>query len=141
MPRGAWKATLVTRPNGPRSGGRPFFPRGLRKAFPADALRGEALGSQRRAAAVTTLLAASRTLSAATGRDAVARALAEQVSAAAGGRATVLLPEGEELAPIAGAPSLEPLDAAQMAAARWAWEKGEAAGFGTGTLPQARWTF
>jgi two-component system sensor histidine kinase KdpD len=28
-----------------------------------------------------------------------------------------------------------------MAAARWAWEKGEAAGSGTGTLPQARWTF
>ncbi|MBQ1563490.1 MULTISPECIES: sensor histidine kinase KdpD [Caulobacter] len=107
----------------------------------AGRVRDQALGSQRRAAAVTTLLAASRTLSAATGRDAVARALAEQVSAAAGGRATVLLPEGEELAPIAGAPSLEPLDAAQMAAARWAWEKGEAAGFGTGTLPQARWTF
>lgn len=107
----------------------------------AGRVRDQALGSQRRAAAVTTLLAASRTLSAATGRDAVARALAEQVSAAAGGRATVLLPEGEELVPIAGAPSLEPLDAAQMAAARWAWEKGEAAGFGTGTLPQARWTF
>lgn len=28
-----------------------------------------------------------------------------------------------------------------MAAARWAWEKGEAAGFGTGTLPQSSWTF
>jgi two-component system sensor histidine kinase KdpD len=28
-----------------------------------------------------------------------------------------------------------------MAAARWAWEKGEAAGHGTGTLPQTGWTF
>ncbi|MEW6390674.1 MAG: sensor histidine kinase KdpD [Pseudomonadota bacterium] len=107
----------------------------------AGRVRDQALGSQRRAAAVTTLLAASRTLSAATGRDAVARALAEQVSAAAGGRSMVLLPEGEEIAPAFGSPSLEPLDAAQMAAARWAWEKGEPAGFGTGTLPQARWTF
>ena len=107
----------------------------------AGRVRDQALGSQRRAAAVTTLLAASRTLSAATGRDAVARALAEQISAAAGGRSLVLLPEGEEIAPAFGSPSLEPLDAAQMAAARWAWEKGEPAGFGTGTLPQARWTF
>lgn len=107
----------------------------------AGRVRDQALGSQRRAAAVTTLLAASRTLSAATGRDAVARALAEQISAAAGGRSLVLLPENEEIAPAFGSPSLEPLDTAQMAAARWAWEKGEPAGFGTGTLPQARWTF
>jgi two-component system sensor histidine kinase KdpD len=28
-----------------------------------------------------------------------------------------------------------------MAAARWAWEKGEPAGAGTGTLPTAAWTF
>jgi two-component system sensor histidine kinase KdpD len=28
-----------------------------------------------------------------------------------------------------------------MAAVRWAWEKGEAAGYGTGTLPQTSWTF
>ncbi|WP_297510455.1 sensor histidine kinase KdpD [uncultured Caulobacter sp.] len=107
----------------------------------AGRVRDQALGSQRRAAAVTTLLAASRTLSAASGREAVARALAEQVSAAAGGRALVLLPEGGEIVPAFGSPDLQPLDAAQMAAARWAWEKGEPAGFGTGTLPQARWTF
>jgi two-component system sensor histidine kinase KdpD len=107
----------------------------------AGRVRDQALGSQRRAAAVTTLLAASRTLSAATGRDAVAQALAEQVAAAAGGRALVLLPENGEIAPFAGSPGLDALDAAQMAAARWAWEKGEAAGSGTGTLPQARWTF
>ena len=69
------------------------------------------------------------------------RALAEQISAAARGRSMVLLPQGDEIVPIAGSPDLEALDAAQMAAARWAWEKGEAAGAGTGTLPQARWTF
>ncbi len=107
----------------------------------AGRVRDQALGSQRRAAAVSTLLAASRTLSAAMGREAVARVLAEQVAAAAGARAMVLLPSDGELAPVAGAPELEPLDAAPMAAARWAWEKGEAAGFGTGTLPQTRWTF
>ncbi len=107
----------------------------------AGRVREQALGSQRRAAAVTTLLAASRTFSAASGRDAVAKALVEQVSAAAGARAVVLLPEGDEIAVTHGSPELATLDAGQMAAARWAWEKGEAAGFGTGTLPQARWTF
>ncbi|RYF98316.1 MAG: sensor histidine kinase KdpD, partial [Caulobacteraceae bacterium] len=30
---------------------------------------------------------------------------------------------------------------ADMAAARWAWEKGEPAGAGTGTLPNSAWTF
>lgn len=107
----------------------------------AGRVREQALGSQRRAAAVTTLLAASRTFSAASGRDAVAKALAEQLSAAAGARAVVLLPQGDEIVLAHGSPELAPLDAAQMAAARWAWDKGEAAGFGTGTLPQARWTF
>ena len=107
----------------------------------AGRVRDQALGSQRRAAAVSTLLAASRTLSAATGRDAVAQALAEQVAATAGARAMVLLPRDGEIVAVAGAPDLEPLDTAPMAAARWAWERGEAAGFGTGTLPQARWTF
>jgi two-component system sensor histidine kinase KdpD len=107
----------------------------------AGRVREQALGSQRRAAAVTTLLSASRTFSAASGRDAVAKALVEQVSAAAGARAVVLLPEGDEIAVAHGSPELTALDAAQMAAARWAWEKGEAAGFGTGTLPQTRWTF
>ena len=36
---------------------------------------------------------------------------------------------------------MEELGPAEMAAARWAWEKGEAAGAGTGTLPNALWTF
>ncbi|WP_165184382.1 sensor histidine kinase [Caulobacter soli] len=107
----------------------------------AGRVRDQALGSQRRAAAVATLLAASRTLSAGAGREAVARALAEQVAAAAGARTLVLLPTDGEIVPVAGSPDLEPLDAAPMAAARWAWERGEPAGAGTGTLPQARWTF
>ncbi|MET0337224.1 MAG: ATP-binding protein, partial [Caulobacter sp.] len=46
-----------------------------------------------------------------------------------------------EIAILAGAPELEVLDTTAMAAARWAWEKGEPAGAGTGTLPQTPWTF
>src|SRR5580692_6263531 len=41
----------------------------------------------------------------------------------------------------AAAPAMEPLGTQDMAAARWAWEHGEAAGAGTGTLPNAGWTF
>ncbi|WP_232792809.1 ATP-binding protein [Caulobacter hibisci] len=107
----------------------------------AGRVRDQALGSQKRAAGVTTLLAASRTLSAASGKAAVAKALAEQAAAASGARAVVFLPIDGELAPAAGAPDLIDLGTAPMAAARWAWEKGEPAGAGTGTLPQAAWTF
>ena len=101
--------------------------------------------SARRASAVSSLLAASRRLSAAATRAETASALAEQASAAAGGRAVVLLPlskgVGGEIAPAAGSPTLPDLTAGEAAAARWAWEKREAAGAGTGTLPQIGWTF
>jgi two-component system sensor histidine kinase KdpD len=107
----------------------------------AGRVRDQGRDAQRRASAVSALLAASRVFSAAAGREAAARAIAEQTAAAAGAKAVVLLPRDGELEAMAGAPTLEALDAAPMAAARWAWEKGEPAGFGTGTLPQARWTF
>jgi two-component system sensor histidine kinase KdpD len=95
----------------------------------------------RRAAAVTALLAASRRLSAAPTQAEAAQALAQQASAAAGGGAVVLLPKGGEIEIAAGAPTIPVLSTAAMTAARWAWEKGEAAGAGTGTLPQIGWTF
>jgi two-component system sensor histidine kinase KdpD len=53
----------------------------------------------------------------------------------------VLLPEAGEIQAAAGSPELSPLGASAMTAARWAWEKGEPAGAGTGTLPQIEWTF
>ena len=53
----------------------------------------------------------------------------------------VLLPRDGELVQVAGSPALAPLSTAAMAAARWAWEKGEPAGTGTGTLPQVGWIF
>jgi two-component system sensor histidine kinase KdpD len=104
-------------------------------------VRDQARSSARRASAVTALLAASRRLSGAATQEAAASVLAEQASAAAGGRAVVLLPRGESLLVIAGAPKTVDLSTAEMTAARWAWEKGEAAGRGTGTLPQVNWTF
>ncbi|HEX4197904.1 MAG TPA: sensor histidine kinase KdpD [Caulobacteraceae bacterium] len=104
-------------------------------------VRDQAQLSAQRASAVTALLAASRRLSAASTQDETAQALAEQASAAAGGRAVVLLPKGEDLVQAAGAPTTVLLTTGALAAARWAWEKGEPAGAGTGTLPQVGWTF
>ncbi|HVY35583.1 MAG TPA: sensor histidine kinase KdpD [Caulobacteraceae bacterium] len=104
-------------------------------------VRDQAVLSARRAAAVTALLAASRRLSSAPTVETAAQALAEQLSAAIGGKAAMFLPKDGEIVAISGAPSLEPFSTAAMAAARWAWEKREAAGGGTGTLPQVGWTF
>lgn len=107
----------------------------------AGRVRDQARNAQRRASAVSALLAASQSLAAAEDRLATARVLAEQTAAAAGAKAVVLLPQDDDLAAVAGAPTLEPLGSAAMAAARWAWERGEPAGHGTGTLPQTSWTF
>lgn len=107
----------------------------------AGRVRDQAQRAQRRASAVSALLAASQALADAEDRLETAQVLAEQTAAAAGGKAIVLLPMGEDLTPVAGAPTLDQLDAATLAAARWAWERGEPAGFGTGTLPQTGWTF
>ena len=104
-------------------------------------VRDQARLSSQRAAAVTSLLAASRRLSAASTQVQTAQVLAEQASAASGGRAIVLLPEQEMLTPVAGAPTVAQLGAGAMSAARWAWDKGEPAGAGTGTLPQVGWIF
>jgi two-component system sensor histidine kinase KdpD len=104
-------------------------------------VRDQARLSAHRAAAVTALLAASRRLSGAANEEEAARVLAEQASAAAGGRAVVLLPNGPDLRLAASVPSEVCLSTAEIAAARWAWERGEAAGAGTGTLPRLGWTF
>src|SRR5580658_5250830 len=105
-------------------------------------VRDQQQATARRAAAITALLAASRRLSAAAKKQDAATVLAEQLAAATGGKAMILLPAAGEIVPAAAAPGdAPPLGASNMAAARWAWEHGEAAGAGTGTLPNAAWTF
>jgi two-component system sensor histidine kinase KdpD len=107
----------------------------------AGRVRDQALRVARRTAAVTALLAASRRLSAASSAEDAAQALAEQLSAAIGAGAVVFLPREGEIYEAAGAPALPQFATASMTAARWAWEKREAAGAGTGTLPQVGWSF
>lgn len=118
-----------------------FWAVALVTGYLAGRVRDQARRAQRRASAVSALLAASQTLTDADGVAETARVLAEQTAAAAGARAVVLLPEGEDIALAASAPQTEGLGSAPMAAARWAWTHGEPAGHGTGTLPNTSWTF
>ncbi|WP_248305146.1 sensor histidine kinase KdpD [Devosia sp. 1566] len=97
--------------------------------------------AQRRAGDVASLLVASRAFSRAPTRLDAAKALVEQTTAVTGAKSVVLLPRGDDLELVAGAPDLAQLGAGAMAAARWSWERGELAGQGTGTLPQTSWTF
>ncbi len=118
-----------------------FFAVAMTIGFLTGRVRDQARIATRRASVVVSLLAASRRLSGVATRADAAQALAEQAAATAGSAAMVLLPKDGDLQPAAGSPSLEPLGPAAMTAARWAWEKGEPAGAGTGTLPQIEWTF
>jgi two-component system sensor histidine kinase KdpD len=118
-----------------------FLAVALVTGFLGGRVRDAQAATQRRAAAITSLLSASRRLSASAKKLDAATALAEQLAAATGGRGMILLPEAGEIAPAAAAPEMTALSTQDMAAARWAWEHGEAAGAGTGTLPNAAWTF
>jgi two-component system sensor histidine kinase KdpD len=118
-----------------------FFAVAITTGWLTGRVRDQARTTSRRAAVIASLLAASRTLSAVTTREAAAQALADQASAAAGAAAMVLLSDKGEIAPAAGSPDIKALSTGAMAAARWAWEKGEPAGAGTGTMPQVEWTF
>ena len=118
-----------------------FFAVAMTTGLLTGRVRDQARQSSRRASIVASLLAASRRLSAVSTREEAAQALAEQASGAAAAAAVVLLPEAGEIRPAAASPNAADLSTAAMTAARWAWEKGEPAGAGTGTLPQIEWTF
>lgn len=118
-----------------------FFAVALTTGWLTGRIRDQARAVSRRAAAVASLLSASRRLSSAARQDVAAQALAEQLAAATSGGAVVLTPKADDMVLTAASPPLDGLAPADMAAARWAWERGEPAGAGTGTLPNAAWTF
>lgn len=101
----------------------------------ADLARQQARQSQ-------ALLDFSRKLSSVQGQDNVLDAVTSHLHAALSRPALVLLPdETNDLAPVAAWPPDQMLDATELTAARWAYEKKEPAGFLTGTLPQVRYLF
>ncbi|CAN7197292.1 sensor histidine kinase KdpD [Phenylobacterium sp. LjRoot225] len=118
-----------------------FFAVAMTTGWLTGRVRDQARAVARRASAIAAVLAATRRLSAAAKAEGAATVLAEQLEAATGARAVVLTPSGDDIALTAASPAGEVLSAGDMAAARWAWEHGEPAGAGTGTLPAALWTF
>ena len=101
----------------------------------ADLARQQARQSQ-------ALLDFSRKLSAAHGQESVLDAIASHLHASLGRPAMVLVPdESGDLLPAAAWPPDQALGAAELTAARWAFDKKEPAGFLTGTLPQIHYLF
>jgi two-component system sensor histidine kinase KdpD len=105
-------------------------------------MREQALDMRRRAQATQSLFEYSRKLSAAKNLEEVLWAATMQIQKALEARCVVLLiPEEGELRISAAWPPLDQLDPREATAARWALQKGEAAGWRTGTLPSIRFQF
>lgn len=108
-------------------------------------LTGRIRAQARSAVAQTRVIEAqaafSRKLAAASTEDDVLWATVTQVHAMLGGKAILMVVEGPELVARAAWPPDELADSAEVTAARWALEKGEAAGWRTGTLPNIRFRF
>ena len=108
----------------------------------ASRLRLHAQAMRERARSTQSLFDFSRKLSAATRADDIFWAVALQVQKSLEPPCVVVLaPEDGELRLAAAWPPLDGLDAAENGAARWAYEKGESAGWRTGTLPNVRFQF
>jgi two-component system sensor histidine kinase KdpD len=118
-----------------------FFVVAMTTGWLTGRIRDQARSTSRRASAIAAVLSATRRISSAAKAEEAAAALAEQLAAATSGKAVVLTPANDDIHVAASAPPLAALSPGDMAAARWAWEKGEPAGAGTGTLPTASWTF
>ena len=73
--------------------------------------------------------------------DDVLWATAHQIAAMLKVRVVLLLPENGSIALKAGYPPEDTLDEADLAAAKWAWEKNRPAGRDSDALPGAKWLF
>lgn len=104
-------------------------------------IRAQARAALAQTRGVEAQAAFSRQLSAASSAGDVAWAMVTQVQGGLGGKAILLLVEGSELVPCAAWPPEEIADPVEMTAARWAFEKGEVAGWRTATLPNLRLRF
>jgi len=95
----------------------------------------------RKAEVTQSLYDYSRKLAGASSPDDVLWAAVAHVHAARGGRVVFLGMEGEDLQIRAAWPPDVQLDAGAQSAARWAHQKREPAGWGTGTLPSVAFQF
>lgn len=103
--------------------------------------RSNALAAHERLRSVEQLYGFSRKLAGAGTLDDVLWATAHQIAAMLRLQVVLLLPEDGSLGVKAGYPPEDQLDDADLAAAKWAWEKQRPAGRDSDTLPGAKWLF
>ena len=104
-------------------------------------VRGQALSARLRARQTDDLYQFSRKLAVAITLDDLLWATAHQIALMLKVRVVLLLPDNESISVRAGFPPEDMLDDADLAAAKWSWEKNHVAGRGSDTLPGAKWLF
>jgi two-component system sensor histidine kinase KdpD len=104
-------------------------------------VRAQAIVASRRAKTTEDLYRFSRKLTGVVTLYDLLWATAYQIASMLKVRVVLLLPEGETLEMRAGLPPEDTLDTGDMAAAKWVWLHGQAAGRGADTLPGAKRLF
>jgi two-component system sensor histidine kinase KdpD len=108
-------------------------------------VRGQALSARLRARQTDDLYQFSRKLAVAVTLDDLLWATAHQIAMMLKVRVVLLLPHGDDahgsVSVRAGFPPEDMLDEADLAAAKWSWEKNHIAGRGSDTLPGGKWLF
>jgi two-component system, OmpR family, sensor histidine kinase KdpD len=101
----------------------------------------QTVSAQERVRSVESLYAFSRKLAGAGTLDDVLWAAAYQIASMLKVRVVLLLPEKGSIALKAGYPPEDTLEEADLAAAKWTWEKNRPAGRDSDALPGAKWLF
>ncbi|HJZ32613.1 MAG TPA: sensor histidine kinase KdpD [Hyphomicrobiaceae bacterium] len=101
----------------------------------------QSIAARERVRTVESLYAFSRKLAGAGTLDDVLWATAYQIASMLQVRVVLLLPDHGSIALKAGYPPEDTLDAADLAAAKWAWERNRLAGRDSDALPGAKWLF
>jgi two-component system, OmpR family, sensor histidine kinase KdpD len=104
-------------------------------------VRTQAIVARERAATTEDLYRFSRKLAGVVTLDDLLWATAYQIAHMLKLHVVLLMPEGEALSVRAGYPPEDTLETRDLAAAKWSWEHGTAAGRGADTLPGARRLF
>jgi two-component system sensor histidine kinase KdpD len=104
-------------------------------------VRAQAITARQRARTTEELYQFSRKLAGAANLDDLLWATVHQIALMLKVRVVILLPEDGKVAVRAGFPPEDSLDAADLAAAIWTWERNHVAGRGSDTLPGAKRLF
>jgi two-component system, OmpR family, sensor histidine kinase KdpD len=104
-------------------------------------VRAQAIVARQRARTTEELYQFSRKLAGAANLDDLLWATVHQIALMLKVRVVILLPEDNTVVVRAGYPPEDALDAADLAAAKWSWERNHVAGRGSDTLPGAKRLF